>query len=237
MLIVMLSLSFLLPISANTLHTSSHSHSSGNISHYAHAHSYSSVYTFHKRDGWETVPVSDLSYKYVKPQVVHNITPAYDSRGKVERRSRAAKNQKDGSSAIGRTVQHVVDATLKGIGKIEQVTITWYTGKDLKNPSCWNKAIWAPSDESFACALTLEGWINRPKCFQFLELCNGPDKCVFVRVVDTCAGCAKGSKHVDLTKAAFEALASLDQGTLQVNMRLATNPKEWQENLWGPQIV
>ena len=101
----------------------------------------------------------------------------------------------------------------------------------------------AVQDDSFACALTLEGWINRPKCFQFLErtshlhpfcflfifcpVCNGPTKCIFVRVVDTCAGCAKGSKHVDLTKAAFQALATLDEGTLQVNMRLATDPKAW----------
>ena len=50
---------------------------------------------------------------------------------------------------------------------------------------------------------------------------------MFVRVVDSCAGCDAGSKHVDLTKAAFGQLASLDEGALTVQMRLATDPSEW----------
>ena len=65
-------------------------------------------------------------------------------------------------------------------------------------------------------------------------VCNGPKKCVFVRVVDTCAGCAAGSKHVDLTKAAFSQLADIDKGVLTVQMRQATDPKTWYEDLWGP---
>jgi hypothetical protein len=58
-------------------------------------------------------------------------------------------------------------------------------------------------------------------------VCNGADKCVFVRVVDSCAGCAEGSSHVDLTKAAFGCLADLDAGILQVQMRPATEPSRW----------
>lgn len=123
---------------------------------------------------------------------------------------------------------------LKGTGNVEDVIITWYTGQDLKNPSCWPQSKWAPTDESFACAVTLEGWDSKPDCFKFLELCNGPSKCIFVRVVDTCAGCKKGSKHVDLTKAAFSQLADLDTGKLTVQMRLATTPLDWFEDLWGP---
>lgn len=90
----------------------------------------------------------------------------------------------------------------------------------------------------------MEGWANRPKCFDFLEcqsplfcsiartyirsVCNGPTKkCVFVRVVDTCAGCAPGSKHVDLTRAAFRQLANLDVGILTVKFRRATKPDGW----------
>jgi rare lipoprotein A (peptidoglycan hydrolase) len=87
--------------------------------------------------------------------------------------------------------------------------------------------------------------MSKPKCFQFLEctpfrlavratstnsvvvVCNGPEKCVFVRVVDSCAGCAKGTSHVDLTKAAFSRLANLDKGVLQVEMRPATEPANW----------
>jgi len=222
----------LLPVFTMALHAPSRPDSHGNLSHHTHAHSYRPAYSFQKRDGWETVPVSDLAYKYGRNNTKHDLSTVETPRGRLARRSK-----KSGGGSIGSAIQHAVDAALKGIGKIEQVTITWYTGNDLKNPSCWDKSVWAPSDDSFACAVTLEGWANRPKCFKFLELCNGPKKCIFVRVVDTCAGCAKGSKHVDLTKAAFEALATLDQGTLDVNMRLATDPKEWHENLWGPQDV
>lgn len=68
-----------------------------------------------------------------------------------------------------------------------------------------------------------------------LAVCNGPKKCVFVRVVDSCAGCAVGSKHVDLTKSAFSQLANLNEGILNVQMRLATEPDDWFEDLWGPQ--
>lgn len=60
-----------------------------------------------------------------------------------------------------------------------------------------------------------------------VSVCNGSSKCIFVRVVDTCAGCKKGSKHVDLTKAAFSQLADLDTGKLTVQMRMATTPLDW----------
>jgi len=58
-------------------------------------------------------------------------------------------------------------------------------------------------------------------------VCNDKKKCVFVRIVDTCAGCAEGSPHVDLTKAAFSNLADLDEGVLTVQMRDATEPDNW----------
>lgn len=105
-------------------------------------------------------------------------------------------------------------------------------------------------DASFACALTLDGWTTKPKCFKFLEracyiqtlrhalfdawtVCNSPKKCVFVRVVDSCAGCAKASKHVDLTQAAFKELADLDTGLLTVQMRQATDPDGWYVYPWS----
>jgi len=87
-----------------------------------------------------------------------------------------------------------------------------------------------------------------------LSVCNGPEKCVFVRVVDSCQGCEPGSRHVDLTVAAFEALGDLDTGVMQVNMRLASHPTQWYvsgvlicdsggsssrfrfERLWGPEL-
>lgn len=59
-------------------------------------------------------------------------------------------------------------------------------------------------------------------------VCNNVRKCVYVRVVDTCAGCKPGSHHVDLTEGPFEELATdLDVGVLTVNLREATEPKQW----------
>ncbi|EPQ59302.1 hypothetical protein GLOTRDRAFT_34542 [Gloeophyllum trabeum ATCC 11539] len=177
---------------------------------YTTAHSLGERYAFDVRDGWQSINVTDLQYKYTNSG--NNLaTPK-------------------GNILAGASVSHALDSvwnSLKGLGKAEDVTITWYTGHDLENPSCWANSGWAPTDASFACALTLEGWTTRPKCFKFLELCNGPKKCTFVRVVDTCAGCAPGSKHVDLTKAAFSQLADVDQGLLTVQMRLATEPSTW----------
>ncbi|KAF5317908.1 hypothetical protein D9611_014418 [Ephemerocybe angulata] len=139
---------------------------------------------------------------------------------------------------VGGALKGLVTALkgLVGIGKPERVTITWYTGHDLKNPSCWSNGKWAPTDNSFVAALTQHGWHDKPKCFKFVELCNTPKRCVFVRVVDTCAGCTANSKHVDLTKAAFGELASFDEGKLNVQFRHATEPSEWHEDLWGPKF-
>ncbi|TBU36958.1 hypothetical protein BD309DRAFT_1084937 [Dichomitus squalens] len=191
------------------------------------------------------------------------------SKSKSKKTSKNAKksakdvlsNASDGLLAAGGLTNNVkkIINTIKGIGKQEPVTITWYTGHDLDNPSCWANPNWAPTvmlcsvshralklnplrvpvaqDKSFAAALTLVGWATKPKCFKFLELCSSPQKCIFVRVVDSCAGCAADSKHVDLTKAAFQSLADLDKGLLTVQMREATDPADgWLEDLWGPKM-
>ncbi|KAH9999347.1 hypothetical protein BJV77DRAFT_939845, partial [Russula vinacea] len=184
---------------------------------YTRVHSLGRGYTFDPRDGWQTVNVSNLSYKY-NPR-----SPEIRSAGKII-------SQHTSHNSLANKVKDTVKDVFKnsmGKGKPVPVTITWYTGKDLLNPSCWETPVWAPTDNSFVCALTQEGWMSKPKCFQFLELCNGPEKCVFVRVVDSCAGCAKGTSHVDLTKAAFSRLANLDAGVLQVEMRPATEPSNW----------
>ncbi|KAI0796578.1 hypothetical protein C8Q75DRAFT_741587 [Abortiporus biennis] len=223
---------------------------------YSKAHSLGDNYNFDPSDGWQTVNATDLQYKYGRSWADEEdendwyfLGKRADKDKKSKKKSKAkpkstnkplnAQNKavvhsNSKSSSFTDSIKKII-SSLKGVGKAEPVTITWYTGHDLLNPSCWPNPTWAPSDASFACALTLEGWTTRPKCFKFLELCNGPKKCVFVRVVDSCAGCAKGSKHVDLTQAAFTQLASLDQGLLQVQMRQATDPEGWSEDLWGPQ--
>ncbi|EPT02740.1 hypothetical protein FOMPIDRAFT_54995 [Fomitopsis schrenkii] len=222
---------------------------------YSTSHSLGESYQFHPRDGWEAVNITNLQYKYSRSLADDlgdldgpTIPRAHTKRTskKVSKEStkktpkaalKAAKTISTANSAgIGLlgSVKAVVDS-MKAMGESEPVTITWYTGHDLLNPSCWSTTSWTPTDESMVSAVTLEGWTNRPQCFKFVELCNSPQKCVFVRVVDTCAGCAPGSKHVDLTKAAFSSLADLAEGVLTVQMRPASDPLEgWLENLWGP---
>ncbi|KAI0091917.1 hypothetical protein BDY19DRAFT_927405 [Irpex rosettiformis] len=244
---------------------------------YTRAHSLGDGYRFDSRDGWETVNVTDLAYKYRRREDTFGLGGTADepgsegsdylnkrsskkskshSKSKSKLKLKAQSNSKSKTKSKTKSTNHVkapskesatksftnkvsglgkIVDSIKGVGKPEPVTITWYTGHDLLNPSCWSNPVWAPTDNSFAAALTLEGWTTKPKCFKFLELCNSPQKCVFVRVVDSCAGCAKASKHVDLTQAAFKELADLDTGLLTVEMRPATDPMDgWLEDLWGP---
>ncbi|KAI9063134.1 hypothetical protein FKP32DRAFT_1592606 [Trametes sanguinea] len=242
---------------------------------YTTPHSLGEGYVFSARDGWETVNMTDLMYKYSRAALDSDLDddgdsdhdysegsglPILEPRAKKSK-SKASKKttQKATKKASAKVTTKAAKATtktltssaggvlsgglskvvssIKGIGKPEPVTITWYTGHDLLNPSCWDNTDWHPTDASFAAALTMEGWTTKPKCFKFLELCHSAKKCAFVRVVDSCAGCAKGSKHVDLTKAAFTSLADLNEGMLTVQMRPATDPEDgWLENLWGPKV-
>ncbi|KXN83718.1 hypothetical protein AN958_00860 [Leucoagaricus sp. SymC.cos] len=172
---------------------------------YTRSHSFGDNYAFDPQDGWQIVNVTNLQYKYRR-----------DFNG--EKHEASPKHHTGVGGAIQGALEDVWNG-LRGIGVAQDVTITWYTGHDLLSPSCWSKSTWAPTDESFACALTLKGWADRPKCFEFLECC------------------AQGSKHVDLTKAAFKALADLDVGILTVKMRRATRPKTWNYRLWGPQSL
>ncbi|KLO08524.1 hypothetical protein SCHPADRAFT_835226 [Schizopora paradoxa] len=205
----------------NSMAHSSHARQAINTRrYYSRAHSLRDDYSFDDKEGWHTVNATSLGYKQEAEE--------------PEKRSAAKAASK---LSLGGTVSHAINEVwngLKGKGSSQTVKITWYTGHDLLNPSCWSDTKWAPTDDSMACALTLEGWTTQPKCFSFLEVCNGPKKCVFVRVVDSCAGCAAGSKHVDLTKGAFSELADESVGILNVQMRIATEPTSWFEDLWGP---
>ncbi|KAG6837546.1 hypothetical protein H0H93_007727 [Arthromyces matolae] len=191
------------------------------------SHSLGNNYKFDPRDGWQRMEATDLAYKY------HGNSTSTHNHAHAQKR-----NDLSNHLGLGDKIKDTISKVWKGMkafGPTDSVIITWYTGHDLKNPSCWAQGDWAPTDKSFACATTLYGWYDRPKCFDFLELCNGPNKCVFVRVVDTCAGCKEGSHHIDLTRAAFEGLATLDQGKLMnIHCRKATPPETWHEDLWGP---
>ncbi|KAG2369906.1 hypothetical protein BDR07DRAFT_324497 [Suillus spraguei] len=217
---------------------------------YAKAHYLPESHSFDPRDGWEPVNISNLNYKYLasshKDHSFHralrrssqNNTSVGIRTSKYKEKNAKTSNTTTTTGFLGTVVSSLASIFAGCIGKgpSEGVTITWYTGHDLENPSCWSNGGWAPTDKSFVGAVTLDGWTTKPQCFEFVELCNGK-ACIFIRVVDTCAGCAKGSRHVDLTRAAFSELASLDEGVLTVQMRQATYPNIWDNDLWGPQTA
>lgn len=100
--------------------------SEAHSSEYSRSHSYHPTYEFSPRDGWEAVPITDLSYKY------GNVTSTPSNAGTQGRqRSRAKRNVKVdvNTNAIGGTISHAVGETwnsIKGLGKAQGVTITWY---------------------------------------------------------------------------------------------------------------
>jgi hypothetical protein len=79
-------------------------------------------------------------------------------------------------------------------------------------------------------------------CFEFLQgmhplvsdcselinsVCITPQICIFIRVIDTCAGCKADSHHLDLSKGAFKQLADPNEGKLTVQFRQASKPDDW----------
>jgi hypothetical protein len=86
-------------------------------------HSYNPSYGFRPVDGWESVPVSNLSYKY---------SNATNVRSDQKRRQRSGTKRgvkvDVNADIIDGTVGHAVGEAwneLKGIGKAQGVTITW----------------------------------------------------------------------------------------------------------------
>lgn len=87
----------------------------------SHSHAYSPKYEFSARDGWETIPITDLSYKY------GNVTRAR-SEPASQKRQRAGVKRDVGADVLGGTISHTLGETwnsLKGAGKAQGVTITW----------------------------------------------------------------------------------------------------------------
>ena len=118
-------------------------------SRYSRAHSLGEGYEFHKRDGWESVSISDLGYKYT-----NTTGSALEKRGGKSAKGKKGHATKGkpphGSSdtGLGGALTHILGDVwngLKAIGDPEPVIITWYTGHDLLNPSCWSNGNWHPT--------------------------------------------------------------------------------------------
>lgn len=59
-------------------------------------------------------------------------------------------------------------------------------------------------------------WSSKPACGKFVKIrhADKKSKWIVVRILDSCAGCATGSAHIDLTTGAFKKLYDLDVGSV-----------------------
>src|SRR5215469_3530714 len=77
-----------------------------------------------------------------------------------------------------------------------------------------------PADGLFV-ALSPDEYDSAAACGGYLEV-HGPDGSVRVEVIDQCPDCGDG--HIDLSEAAFSAIAPLNQGLINVTYQPLVNP-------------
>ncbi|GAA5833000.1 hypothetical protein JCM3766R1_000393 [Sporobolomyces carnicolor] len=174
---------------------------------------------------------------HAKKQKSHKMNKVARSTNK--KKSKSGNLQSSSTNGIQRSL-------IKLAASIPKISayITWYTGVDLQKPYCADKSGWTPKDSSLIAAVTLDWGKGRPACGSFLQLKSPTNnKSVIVRTVDMCGGCAPGIAHVDLSKAAFTALFSLDVGKVSdIEVSTLAGPpfKAWTSQLkalYGPQVL
>lgn len=99
---------------------------------YTKAHSLDNNYSFDPREGWQSINVTNLQYKYRREEPDLDLTgdlrgnsPSLENRSK-KKKVHAAHHR---TSGLGQVIAGVVADIwkgLKGLGKPEPVTITWY---------------------------------------------------------------------------------------------------------------
>jgi hypothetical protein len=96
---------------------------------YTKAHSLDSNYSFDPRDGWQSINVTNLQYKYRRQEGL-DLDLTGDSKGdSPSLENRAKKIVHHNTGGLGHVVTGVVANIWKGLtglGKPEPVTITWY---------------------------------------------------------------------------------------------------------------
>ena len=96
---------------------------------YTRAHSLGDNYSFNPQEGWQSLNVTNLQYKYRRQE---DLDPTGDlrSNSRLENRSKKkANNAPNNTGGLGRVIAGVVAgvwAGLKGLGKPEPAIITWY---------------------------------------------------------------------------------------------------------------
>ena len=108
---------------------------------YSRAHSLGTNYKFHEGDGWEAIDISpSLPRRSLSAIDASNSSLSHPEASLAEKRTK--------KPSLADTLVHAINSAwngLRGSGRSEQVKITWYTGQDLENPSCWPEPTWAPS--------------------------------------------------------------------------------------------
>ena len=110
----------------------------------ARAHSLGTNYTFHESHGWEPVLVSTPRFRRsLSGSGTVNTSLPFSEAGLPSLASKRSKKP-----SLAETLVHTINSAwngLRGSGHSEKVKITWYTGQDLENPSCWAEPTWAPT--------------------------------------------------------------------------------------------
>jgi len=111
---------------------------------YSRAHSLESNYAFHQSHGWESVQVSNPRFRRsLSGSDTANVSLPLPEAGLPSLPSKRGKKP-----SLADTLVHAINSAwngLRGSGHSEEVKITWYTGQDLENPSCWAEPTWAPT--------------------------------------------------------------------------------------------
>lgn len=161
---------------------------------YSTPHSLGDTYQFDPRDGWESVNITNLQYKYSRaladsledpdgPTIPRAHTKRASKKASKSSTKKTAKkptskaaktipkaakitpkaakttsSAKSAANGLLGSVKSVVDS-MKALGEPEPVTITWYTGHDLLNPSCWSTTTWTPTVRSLSPSFaSLHNW-------------------------------------------------------------------------------
>lgn len=111
---------------------------------YARAHSLGSNYTFHEGDGWESATVFNPHI----PRQSSGSGTTNTSLPLPEAGLPSLATKRTKKPSLADTLVHTINSAwngLRGFGASKKVKITWYTGQDLQNPSCWAEPTWAPT--------------------------------------------------------------------------------------------
>lgn len=114
---------------------------------YARAHSLGTNYEFQESDGWEPTAISISPSR----RPLSSADPANSSLPLLEAGSPSLASKRSKKPSLADTLVHTINSVwngLRGFGHSEKVKITWYTGQDLENPSCWAQPTWAPTVSS-----------------------------------------------------------------------------------------